>query len=141
MSDNQSRTGRCNCGAVRFRTQGPVREVVACHCSQCRRQSGLYFAATNVADDRIEIEGGDNITWYQASDAARRGFCKICGSALFWKHRDDPFISVLAGSFDKPSGLKMTKHIFCADKGDFYEIADGLPQYDKGSPDLLVAEE
>ncbi|WP_299862398.1 GFA family protein [uncultured Hoeflea sp.] len=141
MSDNQSRTGQCNCGAVQFRTQGPVREVVACHCSQCRRQSGLYFAATNVADDRIEIEGGDNITWYQASDAARRGFCKICGSALFWKHRDDAFISVLAGSFDKPSGLKMTKHIFCADKGDFYEIADGLPQYDKGSPDLLVAEE
>jgi len=139
MSDNQSRTGRCNCGAVRFRTRGALREVVACHCSQCRRQSGLYFAATNVADDNIEISGEANITWYRASEVARRGFCTTCGSALFWKHQDDPFISVLAGSFDQPTGLKLTSHIFCADKGDFYEITDGLPQYPKGSPGLNVA--
>jgi len=140
MSDDQIRTGRCNCGAVRFRTRGPLREVVACHCSQCRRQTGLFYAATNVADEMIEIEGADAISWYQASEFARRGFCSTCGSALFWKHQSDPFISVLAGSFDKPSGLKITKHIFCADKGDFYEISDGLPQYEKGSAGLLVAE-
>ena len=141
MPNDQTRTGHCNCGAVRFRTTGPLREVVACHCSQCRRQSGLYFAATNVPDENIVIEGGENITWYQASDFARRGFCATCGSALFWKHRDDPHISVLAGAFDEPSGLNMTKHIFCADKGDFYEINDGLPQYEKGSAGLLVAED
>ncbi|MDP2122241.1 MAG: GFA family protein [Hoeflea sp.] len=139
MSDTQIRTGRCNCGAVRFRTRGPLREVVACHCSQCRRQTGLYYAATNVADDCMEIEGEGSITWYQASEVARRGFCASCGSALFWKHRDDAHISVLAGSFDQPSGLRLASHIFCADKGDFYEIADGLPQYDRGSPGLLVA--
>jgi len=141
MSDTQIRTGHCNCGAVSFRTRGELREVVACHCSQCRRQSGLYFAATNVPDENIEIEGRENITWYQASAVAKRGFCKTCGSALFWKHQSDPFISVLAGAFDEPSGLKITKHIFCADKGDFYEIADGLPQYEKGSAGLLVAED
>lgn len=141
MSDTQTRTGHCNCGAVSFRTTGPLREVVACHCSQCRRQSGLYFAATNVGDENIEIEGGDNITWYQTSEVARRGFCATCGSALFWKHQDDAHISVLAGAFDEPSGLQMTKHIFCADKGDFYEIGDGLPQYEKGSAGLLVAED
>lgn len=140
MSDDQIRTGRCNCGAVTFRTHGDVRDVVACHCSQCRRQTGLYYAATNVADDRIEIGGAENITWYHASEAARRGFCSTCGSALFWKHSSDPFISVLAGAFDEPSGLKMTKHIFCVDKGDFYDIDDGLPQYEKGSAGILVAE-
>lgn len=140
MPDTQIRTGRCNCGAVTFRTHGALREVVACHCSQCRRQTGLYYAATNVADDRIEIEGADSISWYHASDVARRGFCKACGSALFWKHQADPHISVLAGSFDQPTGLKITSHIFCADKGDFYEITDGLPQYDKGSPGILVAD-
>lgn len=140
MSDDQIRTGRCNCGAVRFRTRGPLREVVACHCSQCRRQTGLYYAATNVADDHIEIKGGDAITWYHASEVARRGFCATCGSALFWKHRDDAHISVLAGSFDAPTGLTMAKHIFCADKGDFYEITDGLPQYEKGSAGILVAD-
>jgi len=140
MSDNQTRTGHCNCGTVSFRTHGALREVVACHCSQCRRQSGLYFAATNVADDRIEIEGEANITWYQASDVAKRGFCTTCGSALFWKHQADQHISVLAGSFDQPTGLAITKHIFCAGKGDFYDITDGLPQYEKGSAGLLVAQ-
>ena len=48
---------------------------------------------------------------------------------------------MLAGAFDEPSGLIITKHIFCADKGDFYEITDGLPQYAKGSAGLLVAED
>lgn len=140
MSDDTIHTGRCNCGAVRFSTRGALREVVACHCSQCRRQSGLYFAATNVSDDNIEIQGEANVTWYQASTFAKRGFCASCGSALFWKHQSDPFISVLAGSFDQPTGLAVSKHIFCADKGDFYEITDGLPQHPKGSPGILVAD-
>jgi len=140
MPDAEIRTGRCNCGAVTFRTRGPLREVIACHCSQCRRQTGLHYAATNVDDDRIEIEGADAITWYHASEVARRGFCATCGSALFWKHRDDTHISVLAGAFDQPTGLSISHHIFCADKGDFYEIADGLPQYAKSSPGVLVAE-
>ncbi|OCW58029.1 GFA family protein [Hoeflea olei] len=128
MPDDQIRTGRCNCGAVRFRTRGPLREVVACHCSQCRRQTGLYYAATNVADDHVEVEGAEAISWYQASETARRGFCATCGSALFWKQRDATHVSILAGAFDQPSGLRIARHIFCADKGDFYDIVDGLPQ-------------
>ena len=79
---------------------------------------------------RLRIDGLENVTWYKASDAARRGFCMTCGSALFWKHEAEPFTSVMAGAFDSPSGLRLTKHIFCADKGDYYEIADGLPQFD-----------
>ncbi len=123
------RTGGCLCGAVRFRTEGPLREVVACHCGQCRRQTGLYYAATNVDNDRITVEGGEAIAWYRASDRARRGFCSRCGSALFWCEDGADTTSVLAGAFDQPTGLRLTEHIFCADKGDFYDIADGLPQY------------
>jgi hypothetical protein len=40
-------------------------------------------------------------------------------------------VSVLAGSFDRPSGLEGASHIFVADKGDYYEITDGLPQQDQ----------
>ncbi|MDQ0320572.1 hypothetical protein QO002_002710 [Pararhizobium capsulatum DSM 1112] len=122
-------TGGCRCGAVRFETRGVLREVVACHCSQCRRQTGLHYAATNVSDDRLDVEGADNVTLYRASDGAGRGFCRVCGSALFWKAdgRDD--ISIMAGSFDQPSGLTIGVHIFCADKADFYEISDDAPQF------------
>ena len=138
MSEDHS--GGCLCGAVRFKTRGPLREVVACHCSQCRRQTGHFLAATNVADDQLMLEGEENLRWYRASDFARRGFCSNCGSVMFWKADSETYVSVLAGSFDAPSGLKLAFHIFCADKGDYYEIQDGLPQYERGSPGLAVAE-
>lgn len=123
------RTGGCLCGAITFQTGGPLREVIACHCGQCRKQSGLYYAATNVADADLQISENGTLAWYRSSPDAQRGFCKNCGSALFWKRDGASTISILAGSFDDPSGLKIAKHIFVADKGDFYEIGDGLPQY------------
>jgi hypothetical protein len=137
MSD--IRTGRCACGAVSFKTRGELRGVVYCHCSQCRRQSGHYFASTNAADDHLEISGADKITWFQSSEDARRGFCSLCGSGLFWKHRKRDYMSILAGAFDLPSGLKGASHIFMADKGDYYEVQDGLPQYERSSPGVMVA--
>ena len=140
MQDEEIHTGHCLCGAVRFQTRGRLREVVACHCSQCRRQSGLYYAATSVSNDRMTVEGGEAITWYRASPSAERGFCKHCGSALFWRHDGEADTSIVAGAFDQPSGLTIAYHIFCANKADFYEITDGLPQSPKGREGLKTAE-
>jgi hypothetical protein len=136
---NDEHAGLCLCGAVRFKTKGKLREVVACHCSQCRKQTGLYYAATNVPLDNLEIEGEDRVSWYRASSFARRGFCSVCGSALFWVADGAEEISIMAGLFDEPNDLKLAYHIFCADKGEFYEIADGLPQYRQSAPGLLTA--
>ena len=138
MDDNHS--GSCLCGAVSFKTRGALRGVVYCHCSQCRKQSGHFYAATNVANGNIAITGAENITWYEASSFAKRGFCRTCGSLLFWKPRQD-YVSVLAGTFDEPSGLQGECHIFVGDKGDYYSIDDALPQFDKSTPSLKVAEE
>ena len=120
--------GSCLCGGVRYTTDGPLSDVIACHCTQCRKQTGHFFASTNVADEHLNITGFQNLTWYYASDEAKRGFCRTCGSTLFWKHSNDPRTSLLAGSLDGKTGLKISKHIYCADKGDYYEIDDGLPQ-------------
>lgn len=136
---DEVRTGSCLCGAVRFRARGYLRGVIYCHCIQCRKQSGHVYAATNVADDRIDIEGADAITWYRASSEARRGFCHVCGSLLFWKHDQLDTISVMAGAFDLPSGLTAIAHIFTADQGDYYEILDGLPRFERGMPDVRTA--
>lgn len=126
------RSGGCLCGAVRFDATGEVRPVVYCHCTQCRKQTGHFYAASNVADDRLAITGGDAITWFAASDAALRGFCRTCGSALFWKLNGSEETSVLAGSFDDPAELKAACHIYTADKGDYYDIDDGLPRHPHG---------
>lgn len=125
----QRHTGRCLCGAVRFTAHGKLRGVVYCHCSQCRRQTGHYYAATNVGNDDLHVEGADAITWFAASSDALRGFCSTCGSALFWKGNDADYTSIMAGAFDLPSELAGEAHIFVADKGDYYDIADGLPQH------------
>ncbi len=122
-------TGSCLCGSVKLRIDGPLRPVVYCHCSQCRKQTGHFYAATDAADADLTVEGADAITWYAASASARRGFCGTCGSALFWKADGSDKTSILAGCLDAPTGIKAARHIFCADKGDYYVIADGLPQY------------
>jgi len=119
--------GSCNCGAVRWQVDGPLREIIACHCSQCRKQTGLYYAATSAADKDLTIEG-DGLQWYEASDFARRGFCSICGSALFWKRNGGDKTSILAGSIDGETDLRIAEHIFVAEKPEWYEITDDLAQ-------------
>lgn len=136
---NKTHSGSCLCGVIRFKATGPLRGVVYCHCTQCRKQSGHYFAATNVADDRIEIEGSENVSWYEASEFVRRGFCRTCGSLLFWKAHDLPNISVMAGLFDDPTSLKGECHIFTACKGDYYDIDDNLPRFEQSTPTIKVA--
>jgi hypothetical protein len=131
--------GSCLCGKVHFETRGNLRGVVYCHCSQCRKQTGHFLAATNVQDDCISISGEENLNWYEASDCARRGFCKNCGSVLFWKGNTRDYISIMAGAFDDPSGLHGESHIFVGNKGDYYEINDGLPQYEKSGGGVVVA--
>lgn len=121
--------GSCLCGAVSFEVNCDLPPPDACHCSQCRKQSGHYFVSTDVPRAAIAIKGIDNVTWFRSSEKARRGFCSTCGASLFWDplHRD--WIGVAMGSFDGPSDTKIKMHIFTADKGDYYEIAGDAPQY------------
>ena len=126
MTDIHS--GACLCGAVTFEVAGELREVVYCHCGQCRRQTGLYYASTNAADKDLTVKGAENITWYHSSEKGRRGFCKHCGSALFWHRTGAPRMAVAAGSLDQPTGLKVVEHIYVEDKADYETIADGLSQ-------------
>jgi hypothetical protein len=121
--------GSCLCGAVRFEVAGDLPGPDACHCSQCRKTSGHFFASTDIPRSALTVHGGENVTWYRSSHKVRRGFCKTCGSALFWDPIEKDWTGVAMGAFDKPTGTRLAKHIFVADKGDYYDIADGLPQH------------
>lgn len=120
--------GSCLCGAVSFEVAAALRPPDACHCSQCRKQSGHYWASTNVAREALRIHGAENLTWYRSSEKVQRGFCSRCGSFLFWDPIGRDIVAVAMGAFDKPTDTRLEKHIFVADKGDYYEITDELPQ-------------
>ena len=128
----QSRNGGCLCGAVRYELQGPLRPVVACHCGQCQKSHGNYAAYTRLPRRNLILTEDSGLKWFASSDKARRGFCGSCGASLFWEPLDSGEISVSAGSIDAPSGLRTTCHIFVEDKGDYYELADGLEQHVAG---------
>lgn len=118
--------GSCNCGGVSFSITGTPRSVSNCHCAQCRKQSGNVWASAVVDDEAIKITG--EIRWYASSKTAKRGFCPNCGCFLFWKHNDENSLSFSLGAIDGPTGLRIEKHIFTTFKGDYYELADGVPQ-------------
>ena len=128
-----SRTGSCLCGACRF-TADPMPSLQACHCGMCRTWSGGPFMA--VPSRNAVFEGP--VSSYASSGHGERGFCATCRSTLFFDPPHLDWIAVSMGAFDKPTDTRLAIHIFVADKGDYYDIADGLPQHDGHDHDVRM---
>ena len=126
VAEQAEHSGQCHCGAVTYRARG-LRDIWFCHCTQCRKLTGHYIAACRTARENYEISG--ELRWTPVSDKSSHGFCAQCSSPLFWSTTDSPNMSVLAGSLDHTQGIDVCGHIFVAEQGDYYTIADGLPQY------------
>lgn len=122
-------TGSCLCGKVRLEIDQLNRQVVACHCTQCRKQTGHYVAATRVANSRLTIDGREHLKWFKASAEAERGFCRDCGSIMLWRAFGSDNTSIMAGCLDGKTGLKIDRHIFVDDKGDYYDIDENALQF------------
>jgi hypothetical protein len=125
MSTHQ---GSCLCGKVTFVIKGDLPPLNACHCTACRKQSGHFEASVDVPRSALSVTGEAHIGWYQSSAKVRRGFCKTCGSTLFWDPIFQDWTAVAMGAFDTPTHTKIARHIFVSEKGDYYDITDGLPQ-------------
>jgi hypothetical protein len=121
-------TGSCLCGAVQFTLIGDLPQPNACHCTACRKHSGHYEASVDVPRTALSVQGADHVAWYQSSEKVRRGFCSICGSTLFWDPVFQDWTAIAMGAFDTPTHTTLSRHIFVSEKGDYYEIADDLPQ-------------
>lgn len=120
--------GSCLCGAVNFEVTGTLPPPDACHCTKCRKITGHFLASTDVPRSALKINGADKITWFRSSEKVQRGFCSTCGSTLFWDPIFRDWTAIAMGAFDLPTETKLKSHIHVADKGDYYEIGDGLPQ-------------
>ena len=122
------RTGGCQCGAVRYAVEGEIGRASICHCRMCQKAFGSFFGpfVTAKAEQFSWTRGAP--AYFQSSNKVRRGFCSVCGSYLFWDPIRHERIAIAMGAFDQPTGTRLHIHIYVADKGDYYDIADGLPQ-------------
>ena len=136
-SRQQIKTGGCHCGAVRYEIDGPIRDVVNCHCRECQQLNGNFGSHSKVRTEHLKLTEKRGLSWYSISENARRGFCHGCGSSLFWEAAGQPWAGVIAGSLDNSNDLKTLGHIFVSEKADYYEICDELPQFPQSSDGKL----
>ena len=130
-----TREGGCLCGGVRYRITGELSDIIACHCQQCRRTTGHFFAHTDVRRADLELLNDASLHRYESSPGINRSFCGTCGATLFWERIDADQLSIAAGTLDGPTGLKLASHIFTAFMGDYYELEAGLPQHPEWPPE------
>ncbi|MCP5075954.1 MAG: GFA family protein [Rhodobacteraceae bacterium] len=120
-------TGKCLCGAVHFTIDTSPTETGACHCGMCRRWSGGVYLRVQVAPGNIKFAGAENISTYTSSEWAERGFCKTCGSSLYYRvtapgpHSGTYHMGL--GTFDDPSCINLTGEIFVDEKPQGYAFA------------------
>ena len=112
IDENTITGGGCLCGAVRYQVKGRLRDVVNCHCTMCQRLHGNFGPHSKARKVNITITKGDGLAWYKTSEVARRGFCRDCGSGLFWEPFELDATGIIAGSLDGPTGLRTVGHIF-----------------------------
>lgn len=134
-------TGGCLCGAVRYEIVGDPGGILNCHCSKCRRFHGHYGVYSGVITDQLHILEKSGLRWFKSetdeTPNVHRGFCKECGSSLFWHPRDSRHIWVALGSMEKPPKLKTLGHVWISQMADYYTIEDNLPKYEKGWPEEM----
>ncbi|MFD1697632.1 GFA family protein [Roseibium aestuarii] len=123
--------GRCDCGKVSFEVPSVEPNVTLCHCSQCRRMSGHIWASTRAPWDAVTFTCDGGLAWYESSSWAQRGFCRHCGSSLFYRRHEVDHVAIAAGCLEAPTGMSATRHIFLKDKGDYYDVTDNLEKFER----------
>ena len=122
MTSRRTLTGKCLCGAISMTGTSNDPKVVTCHCDMCRRwSSGPYFEVTC---ENVTFEGEDNVSRFRSSKWAERGFCKKCGSNLFYHIIDSNEFQISVGLLDDQSELPLTLQVFIDGKPSFYSLAN-----------------
>lgn len=128
-------TGLCHCGAVRVQLPADSVGIIACHCSDCQKLHGNFFALLAAEADRVTWEGEDHIRWYRSSPENERAFCGHCGSRLAKRPVQGNRVMVSAGLFGRDLPRRVVKNLWLEDKPGWYEA----PRTGPVRPEELVA--
>ena len=123
MSDESLRKGSCLCGAVRVSAKTVSNKLGACHCGMCRKWGGGPLMAVECGTE-VSFEGEENISVYNSSEWAERGFCNQCGSHLFYRLKENKDYVMPIGLFDNTEGVVFASQIFIDKKPEYYSFAN-----------------
>ena len=123
MPETADLNGHCLCGAVQISAKGVSSAVGACHCNSCRRWGGGPFMEIN-CEQAATFVGEENIAVFDSSDWAERGFCRNCGSHLFYRLKGTGQHMVPVGVFDDNADLVFKNQVFIDEKPAFYHFAN-----------------
>ncbi len=128
-----SLTGRCFCGAVRYRCGSPLHPITLCHCESCRRVSGAHMVGWLTVEATTLVYTGKPRE-FSSSPQTYRTFCSQCGTPLTYRQGSRPAeIDIILATLDQPELLSPTSHIWMEDALTWDRPNDGLPQFAKSS--------
>lgn len=133
MSDENTMTGGCMCGSVRYETSGEPFSVAHCHCHSCRKHTGAPVVTLAGYTKQQVSFVGDERQFYESSPGALRAYCEKCGTPLTWEGDGGdlgPIVELHLSTFDDPEALVPTAHAFYPERISWFDIADDLPRYD-----------
>ena len=109
------RAGACPCGAVRLSIDGPVRDVIVCHCDACRKAGGGPWPASATRREYLTVEDPTALIWTKAEVSehdASRANCRICGAYVLWNAPARDTVSFAAALLEDTSDLVVARHIW-----------------------------
>ncbi|PCJ22905.1 MAG: aldehyde-activating protein [SAR86 cluster bacterium] len=119
MSEERTGSGGCLCGEVQFTAENMGNTLGACHCTVCRKWGGGPFMEVDCGQN-VSFKGEEHISVFNSSDWAERGFCKQCGTHLFYRLKESRAHMMPVGLFDDASGLVFNQQVFIDEKPSYY---------------------
>jgi hypothetical protein len=123
--------GGCFCGTIRYRIDGSLGHVSACHCSRCRKAfSGASSVFAAIPDGSVFswVNGEDELTQYTATKGWGLAFCRNCGSTLCGLF-EGKVRGVTLGTVDGDPGVQIEQHTFVGSKAPWDHIGGSAPQF------------
>ncbi len=114
---------RCLCGAIEVKVQSLDGEAGACHCSMCRRWGGGPLMTIESKSDIAIVDEHQQLGVFDSSEWAERGFCKQCGTHLFYRLKGQSHYYFPAGLFAEQSPT-FSHQVFIDEKPAWYAFAN-----------------
>ena len=128
-----TRSGGCQCGAVRYTVEGePVHNAI-CHCSDCRASAGAPMVAwLAVKEEQFSLKSGELSTYVRESGAERQ-FCSRCGTGLFYRNQQflPGLVDIQGATLDEADRVTPEAQVQCAERLPWVTSLEEIPAFER----------